>query len=142
MTKRRGKKLSYKNKAKGEPQKQGLLVILSVSEVSTKLKRGFFATLKMTSGTAQAQAHAKQRQKAHFAIAQSTRRAAKAEQGEKPAQKCAHKSHKSEPSASTAQTPFATQIFSSQITAKRISSTKKERTRDEEITRSHHTRAF
>ena len=63
MTKRRGKKLSYKNKAKGEPQKQGLLVILSVSEVSTKLKRGFFATLKMTSGTAQAHAHAKQRQK-------------------------------------------------------------------------------
>ena len=65
--------------AKGEPQKQGLLVILSVSEVSTKLKRGFFATLKMTSGTAQAHAHAKQRQKAHFAIAQSTRRAAKGE---------------------------------------------------------------
>ena len=65
--------------AKGEPQKQGLLVILSVSEVSTKLKRGFFATLKMTSGTAQAHAHAKQRQKAHFAIAQSKRRAAKGE---------------------------------------------------------------
>ena len=41
-----------------------------------------------------------------------------------------------------AHTPFATQIFSSKFTAKRISSTKKERTRDEEITRSHHTRAF
>lgn len=41
-----------------------------------------------------------------------------------------------------AQTPFATQIFSSKFTAKRISSTKKERTRDEEITHSHHTRAF
>ena len=88
--------------AKGEPQKQGLLVILSVSEVSTKLKRGFFATLKMTSGAAQAQStrkaatNAKQRQKAHFATAQSKRRAAKAEQGEKPAQKCAHKSHKSQ----------------------------------------------
>ena len=50
----------------------------------------------MTSGTAQAQAHAKQRQKAHFATAQSKRRAPKAEQGEKPAQKCAHKSHKSQ----------------------------------------------
>ncbi len=71
--------------AKGEPQKQGLLVILSVSEVSTKLKRGFFATLKMTSGAAQAQStrkaatNAKQRQKAHFATAQSKRRAAKGE---------------------------------------------------------------
>ena len=100
--------------AKGEPQKQGLLVILSVSEVSTKLKRGFFATLKMTSGTAQARAHAKRRQK-------------------RPLRQ-AH--------AKPAHTPFATQIFSSKFTAKRISSTKKERTRDEEITRSHHTRAF
>ena len=54
---------SKRRAAKGEPQKQGLLVILSVSEVSTKLKRGFFATLKMTSGTAQARAHAKRRQK-------------------------------------------------------------------------------
>ena len=96
----------------------------------------------MTSGTAQAQAHAKQRQKAHFAIAQSKRRAPKAEQGEKPAQKCAHKSHKSEPSASTAHTPFATQIFSSKFTAKRISSTKKERTHDEKIISTHHTCAF
>ena len=108
----------------------------------------FYKRLKMTSGAAQAQStrkaatNAKQRQKAHFAIAQSKRRAPKAEQGEKPAQKCAHKSHKSEPSASTAQTPFATQIFSSKFTAKRISSTKKERTRDEEITHSHHTCAF
>ena len=33
----------------------------------------------MTSGTAQAHAHAKQRQKAHFATAQSKRRAAKGE---------------------------------------------------------------
>ena len=61
----------------------------------------FYKRLKMTSGAAQAQStrkaatNAKQRQKAHFAIAQSTRRAAKAEQGEKPAQKCAHKSHES-----------------------------------------------
>ena len=56
----------------------------------------------MTSGAAQAQStrkaatNAKQRQKAHFATAQSKRRAPKAEQGEKPAQKCAHKSHKSQ----------------------------------------------
>ena len=41
---------SKRRAAKGEPQKQGLLVILSVSEVSTNLKRGlnffgFFAFL-------------------------------------------------------------------------------------------------
>ena len=52
--------------AKGEPQKQGLLVILSDSEVSTKLKRGFFATLKMTSGAAQAQSTRKAAPKSAF----------------------------------------------------------------------------
>ena len=70
----------------------------------------------------------------HFAASKDGDFAAVSQrQKQAQAQKANHKSQ---------QTPFATQIFSSKFTAKRISSTKKERTRDEEITRSHHTRAF